>query len=434
MTLQPSSPSAIIRRYYVYEITASVGFITPIFTLFLLYRGLSFTEVGTLSAILAVLIVVGEIPTGYVGDRVGRRNSLVLSMCFTALSLAGFVFVTSFLGLAVLYGLWALAMTFSSGSEEAWLYDTLKTHLDENRFTTIRGRANAIHLWTTAVTMIAGSLLYVVHPTLPFAASAVLNLLAVPVLLTLPKNRQFADTVRETNENDDETDPAADEDRFTILDALPILRETFTRPPLRSFVLYVGLLFGTIVATNVFVQPIAVEVFDEYVATFATERLGVGVEVSMGFLYAGFMVASAIASFYAGTIEDVLGLDRAIVVVPVVTGIAVVVPALVPLFAVPMFFTLRVSHALLNPMVNQYLNDHAPSVGRATVLSTASMIYALLRVPLTPTAGVIADRAGPLVGVAALGVLFLVGAVVVFAVESPVDVSMVATVGESPSE
>jgi hypothetical protein len=56
MDLRPTTPDAIVRRYYVYEVTASVGFITPIFTLFLLYRGLSFTEVGTLSAILAVLL------------------------------------------------------------------------------------------------------------------------------------------------------------------------------------------------------------------------------------------------------------------------------------------------------------------------------------------------------------------------------------------
>lgn len=448
MNLRPTSPAAIIRRYYCYEIASSVGFITPIFTLFLLYRGLSFTEVGTLSAILAVLIVVGEIPTGYIGDRIGRRNSLVLSMLFTALSLAGFVFATSFLSLAILYGLWSLAMTFASGSEQAWLYDTLKEHLDEGRFTDIRGRANAVHMWTSAITMIAGSLLYVLHPTLPFAASAALNILAVPVLLSLPKNRQFtidgaqaSKNIRNSNKNEVKTndksiqaDPAADEGHFTILDALPILRETFARPPLRSFVVYVGLLFGIIMATNVFVQPIAVEVFDDHLATFATERLGVGVEVSMGLLYAGFMVASAVASYYAGSIEDALGLDRAIVIIPILTGVAVVIPALVPLFAVPMFFTLRTSHAILNPMVNQYLNDHAPSVGRATVLSAASMIYALLRVPLTPTAGVVADWTNPLVGVAALGVLFLVGATLVFAIESPVDVTMGKPVSDSAGD
>ena len=57
MNLRPTTPQSIIRRYYLYEVTASVGLITPIFTLFLLYRGLSFTQIGTLSAMLAVLIV-----------------------------------------------------------------------------------------------------------------------------------------------------------------------------------------------------------------------------------------------------------------------------------------------------------------------------------------------------------------------------------------
>jgi hypothetical protein len=59
-----------VGRYYAYRATLSVGFITPVFTLFLL-RTLSFTEVGVLSAVYAGLSVVGEIPTGYVADHLG---------------------------------------------------------------------------------------------------------------------------------------------------------------------------------------------------------------------------------------------------------------------------------------------------------------------------------------------------------------------------
>jgi MFS family permease len=213
-----------------------------------------------------------------------------------------------------------------------------------------------------------------------------------------------------------------------------VIRETFTRPPLRSFVLYVGLLFGVVTATNVFVQPIAVGVFETYFEAFVTEQFGVGVEASLGFLYAAFAAVSAVASYHAGSIEEWLGLRRAIVVVPAVMGVTIILPALVPLFAVPMFFTVRTGRAALTPLVDQFLNDHAPSVGRATVLSTASMIFALLRAPLTPLAGVISDWVGPVVGVAALGVVFLAGGVLVFAVEAPVDPTADSPTAESAGD
>lgn len=141
--LGPPSDRSLVRRYYLYRATLSVGFITPVFTLFIL-RSLSFTQVGALSALYSVLSVAGEVPTGYVGDRLGRRASLLLSVVFTVASLAGFVVADGFLWYAVLYALWAIALTFRSGSMDAWLYDTLDERLDAERFSHVRGRGDAV--------------------------------------------------------------------------------------------------------------------------------------------------------------------------------------------------------------------------------------------------------------------------------------------------
>ena len=54
-----------VLSYYLFRVTDSVGFIWPVFTLFLLWNDLTFTQIGTLSAISAVLVVVFEVPTGY---------------------------------------------------------------------------------------------------------------------------------------------------------------------------------------------------------------------------------------------------------------------------------------------------------------------------------------------------------------------------------
>lgn len=383
----------VVLKYYLYRATSSVGFVSPIFTLFLILRDLSFTEIATLSTVFSVLVVVGEVPTGYVGDRIGRRNSLVLSMAFSALSLAGFAVVHSFLGFVVLYSLWALALTFASGSDDAWLYDTLKERLDEGEFTRVRGRGGAVNQWASALTMIAGSLLYIVQPTYPFAFAAGFNVLAVVVLFSMPKNRQYADG-RST-------------DQLTIVDVLPAIRRRLSEPPLRSFVLYVGLLFGAIWAADEYIQPITVDVLETHLRAASVFGVSVPPEATLGFLYAGFALGSSVASYYADEIRATLGLRRVMLLLPVGTGVLLLVPAVVPVLAIPVFLAMKASNRALRPIANQYVNDHTESVERATVLSAASMVYALVRLPFYLLGGVVADAFEPVVAVAALGGAFL---------------------------
>ncbi|WP_121821751.1 MFS transporter [Halostella salina] len=389
-----------VRKYYAYQAVSSTGFITPIFTLFMLARGLSYSEIATLSAVVAVLVTVGEIPTGYVGDRVGRRNSLVASTLLLVASLVGFVWARSFPAFVVLYALWAVGLTFASGSDSAWLYDTLDGRGDAEAFTRIRGRGQSVRRGASVVTMIAGSLLYVVEPTVPFLAGAALNALGVPVLLSMPRNEGYAEGTG---------------DRLTAAEAVDVVRRALTRPALRTFLLYVGLFFGVVSASNTYVQPVTVDVLESHVAAF-----GIPEEATLGVLYAGFTGVAGVASYHAGTVEDALGLRRAVLFVPVAVAAALVVPRTLPLVALPAFFAMRAADALLRPMASGYLNDRIAGAGRATVLSAASMAYAVLRVPLILAGGVVADAAGPLTAVAGFGGVFLVAGVLLGRFASPV--------------
>src|SRR6056297_679566 len=162
--------------------TYSVGFIWPVFTLFLLWNDLTYTEIGLLSAVSAVLVTVLEVPTGYLADRVGRRTVLQLGLLAMTASLLGFVVADAFWHFVGLYALWSLSTAFHSGTADAWLFETLRESLREDDFTRVRGRGGAVYEWTSASTMIVGGLLYVVHPAYPFVASAVLHGLGIFVV------------------------------------------------------------------------------------------------------------------------------------------------------------------------------------------------------------------------------------------------------------
>lgn len=108
--------------------------------LFFLAQGLSFTQIAVLEARYNVTTLFGEIPTGYVGDRVGRRNSLLIGTTLIAVTLTGIGLASSFPALAVLYVCWSMGYNFRSGSEDAWLYDALTDDLSEGEFSHVRGR------------------------------------------------------------------------------------------------------------------------------------------------------------------------------------------------------------------------------------------------------------------------------------------------------
>lgn len=378
MPLRDRLPGQVVSRYYLYQASVSFGFFAPVFTLFLLYRDLNYTQIALLSTQHAVLTVVGEVPTGYVGDRIGRRNSLVVSNAAMTLSISGFVVASTFPAFMLLYGFWSVALVFRSGSGDAWLYETLRERLDEARFTTVRGRAGAVNRGVTVLTMLVGGWLYALQPELPFVAATVLHALGIPVLLSMPKNRQFVDGSRGPD----------------LAQSLSVLRDRLLSPPLRSFVAYVAVFFAMVTVANTYVQPVATTV--------------VGLPVStMGPLYAAFTLLAAGASFYADRLGAWLGTRGAALVVPPVVATGLIAAAVVPLLAIPAFFLLRGANAGLHPVVTQFVNDHAGDVGRATVLSAASMAYALARLPLLLGIGYTADLTGPLVAIGALGAVCL---------------------------
>lgn len=387
-------PPTIILKYYLYQATTNFGFFWPVFTIFLLHRGLNFTQIGLLGSISAGFVVVGEIPTGYLADRIGRRNSLLLGSGLLAVSVFGFLVATTFLAFAVLWMVWALGMALRSGSGDAWLYDTLADRLDEGQFTRVRGRGGSVNQWVSAATMLTAGALYRADPRLPFLAGGLMLASSLPVLVSMPA-----------------TAPQGEDDStFTVLEAIPVVRERLSRPPLRSTVLYLSLFFAATNAADEFIQPIA------------TGPVGLPA-TGLGPLYAGFTVLAAIASYFAGDIEALLSTRWALVLIPGLVGVFFVLPLLLPLAALPVFFVMKSARTALTPIATGYVNDHTESVERATVLSAVSMLYAVVRFPLKPASGYLADLTTPVGALAGLGAFLLVGGVLLHLWEVPGRVS-----------
>jgi MFS family permease len=395
--LSERGPSRLVAKYYCYQATVTFGFFSPIWVIFLLSNDLSYAQIGLLGSLSAGITVVGEIPTGYVGDRFGRRSSLLAGSTMLTASLFALGVVDSYVGFVAIYAVWALGGAFRSGAGDAWLYDVLDDRLHVEEYTTVRGRGGAVNLTVSAVSMLAAGSLYTIDPALPFYVAGTVNAAGIAVLLTMPTvdptSTRDAAAVSDSETEDDIVEDV--DSRLGVRETFVVLREELFARHVRAVVIGMALFFGAAGTANTFVQPIALD--DVGLSTAA-----------LGPLYTAFSLVAAAASYNAGRIEDALGRRRALWGVPVVLGVALVVPlAVTPVLALPAFFVLKASTRALQPIASGFINDHVDSVGRATVLSAAAMCYALVRAVLKPLGGVVADTTGELPTLAAIGAVLL---------------------------
>jgi MFS family permease len=404
------SKSQVIRRYYLYRATARPGFHYPVYTFFLLFNGLTYTQIGLIASIQSIVVVTSEIPTGYVGDRIGRRNSLAVGAAILLVSNASYLVATDFVGFTFTFVTLSFGGTFISGSGSAWLYDTLQEHDMEGEFTRVSGRARAIGLYVGAAGVVLGAALYTANRVYPFVAGIVTAALAIVFVLRLPQNEAY----------DDDAD--LEEDRLSVADAIPVIRDQITGPRLRWFVVYVALISGAVWTMDMWIQPIARDAIEAtFLPTLETLPVPRPEILFIGFLYGAFQLLSAVTSDYASNLEDLLGVRKSMLFIPASIAVTYVLAGFLPWIVFPMFFALKGGGSLLRPIQNRYLNDNVESVGRATLLSSVAMLRQVAGVPFRVGSGALADMFSAVEAVAILGGLFLAGSALLWAFRPPVS-------------
>lgn len=390
MAWSPSVPHPTVLKYYVYRSTTDVGFTMPIFILFLDNRGLTLAQIGLLESIWLASIILSELPTGYIADRLGQRNSVLIGTFVIAVSTGAFGLMSTFLGFALVRVVWSIGISLRSGSTQAWLYDTLEAKFDEEKYAHIEGRGNSLSLFVMAVTTLGGGL---IAETVGFAAAflttAGVTLLAVLVVATFP-------TVQSQREEAG-VDTDTDDDDYTVLRAISLIRETATDSRVSWFVLYAGLFVIAAQTVQLWIQPVSVDI---------------GLDIpSIGVMYAGFGLVSAGAAYFTGWVKTTITIRYWYLFVPPLIGALFVGVQLLPIAAVGVFFVMRAAKEISQPLMFQFLNDRIESTGRATLLSGANLVLGMIAIPMYWGTGIIGDATSPLMAVVTIGWIILFGVI-----------------------
>ena len=157
----------------------------PIIILFFQEHGLSLTQIMTLQAIYSFSVALFEIPSGYIADLFGRKQTIALSTVFSFAGYLVFSFYGGFYAFAIAQILVGIGGSLMSGSDSALLYDTLLETGDKKAYTKIEGKNYAIGNFSEATAGILGGFLAVSSIYLPIYVQTGILFLSIPIALSL---------------------------------------------------------------------------------------------------------------------------------------------------------------------------------------------------------------------------------------------------------
>lgn len=351
-----------LTRLTAYKFLWGLSFAAPVQTLFLLDRGLSFAQIMLLESVLSAAILLGEVPTGLVSDRYGRKLSLLCGALLSLLAWVPFLLAGSFALFAVSFALAGVAFCFGSGSDQALIYDQLAAEDRSWAMNRVFGRYGAAALAAGGLAGLAGGVLATRGYEFLYGLTIVSQLAAVAVLLTVPEPRTGA--------------PAPPKRRRQLRTALRLLR---TEADLR----YVTLL-------SVFTAPLTVVLAYGWQPYLQAARVP---EALFGLALALASAASVAANLAAHRLEARLGVRHAMTVAILAPALlwAVMAATTHPALAIGGYVLTQGTAALRGPIFASATNPLIPSRLRATVLSAISLLCALWMLLIRPLLGALVD-------------------------------------------
>ena len=173
-----------LRLYPHYQTARSLTFWLPVFFLYFSAR-LPVDQVLALEAIYYAGVVVLEVPSGYLSDRLGRRPTLVVATVAWTLGYLALALAPSFPVFVLGQLLLAVGMAFNSGTDGALLYDSLLACGQGDALAEHEGRAQARGLLAMGSAALVGGALASIDLRLGHLLSAGGAIVALALALAL---------------------------------------------------------------------------------------------------------------------------------------------------------------------------------------------------------------------------------------------------------
>ncbi len=355
------------QKLYYKHFFRTVNTLFPIITLFYLHRGASIFQVFLLSIIYSVVSIAFEVPTGIIGDKFGRKTSIVLGCLCMILHSVTYIFAHSFLWLAIGFSLFVIAKTFFSGSVEAFIYDSLKDEGKESQMNKYYSKYSSAANITSFIFPIVGAVIARGLTEQQFLVLLFMGLVGHIISFI------FALSLEEPEHHKRQTKSSLEllKNSFKLLKSNRIIL---------SLALNKGFIFLLFVAYWRMWQPYFSSTLLIPVALF-----GILLASSHGILY---MLKQKVEYFEKKI--GILSLLRWTAFIPLIAAVIFLLTKN-PIVHIVVFFCIIIPLNFREPLFSKYLNVHICSKNRATALSLVSIFQNLVDMPIILLIGWIAS-------------------------------------------
>jgi MFS family permease len=352
---------------YMFRFLSNFNLTGAVWVLYLGYRGMSLGQIGLLEGFFHIVSFLFEVPTGALADLAGRKKTMLLGRVSAILS--GFLMITinNFWGYAIAFAFSAASYNLNSGSEEALVYDSLKSLKREEEFLKINSRLNFIQEAASGFASFLGGVIAEVSFFYAYTAGILINAAAFLTgnMLNEP----------EVEHNQEKIHISTMKEHFVI--CISILKHN---KPVRRVLIFYPVVTAFATATFFYGQ--------QHFSNMGLNKI----QISFIILISG--VLASLGALSADKFSRIFGEKGKYVGA---TGLAVFIAAFginndfvaVTAFLIQSYFT-----ALLYPISSNALNELIPSRQRATIISVSSMMFSAAMIVIFPICGFAGDSIG----------------------------------------
>lgn len=368
-----------IRKLYFIKAFRWFMLIMPVVVLFFQENGLSMLQIFLLQSIFSIVIVISEVPSGYLADIIGRRVSIIGGCILATAGFAAYSFSYSFWGFLFAEVLLGLSASFISGADSALIYDSLVEMGSVDEYKKTEGRLTSIGNFSEGIASLIGGLLALISLRTPLFFEAAITFLSIPVAFSLiePERHKL------------------DNSEGNLKSILRIVKYSLhDHAEIKWLIMYSAMIGVSILTMVWFVQP--------YLKL-------VGLPLALfGIAWAGLQFSVGIFSFYAHRIELFVGRKRTLISLVILTAICFCLLSVFQslwsiIFIVILYFLRGISY----PVLKDYINQIITSDIRATVLSVSSLVRRLFFSIFGPVIGWVSDLYSLSTALMLCGIIFL---------------------------
>lgn len=334
----------------------------PIIVLFYEDNGLGLKDIFLLKSVYSVVLVLLDIPTGYLADAWGRKNCLLTGCLLALTGFACYALSSTFAAFFLAEILLGMGQSMVSGADSALLYDTMLVHERENEYLKYEGKVTMIGNFSEAFAGITGGLLAATSLRLPFYCQIFIAFIGIPASLALTEYHVKTKIIH------------------PLANILHIIRYSLiTNKSLCYDIMFSGVIGAATLTMAWFVQPILMEIH------MKTEWFGI--------VWTVLNLTVGIAALYSDRLNRWLGENKTyLLILLFITGGYVAVSFYINYFGLFILFLFYIVRGFATPILKGYINRQTFSEMRATVLSIRNFIIRLIFAAMAPFLGWLSDH------------------------------------------